>query len=163
MPLTDSKSVACVEAIILSLEDYLKARFNEPILYELFAVPFFELERESKIRFARIALTEATELVDLKVADSRPSMSEQTFVMGVSVVRAYLGNDASRGELWLMALKDAIVEWNKETDYAAITGSYIYTFSFERTEIIERNNKFVSRNLIFTAKRDLAKSQTQPE
>lgn len=163
MNLTTSKSVSCIEAISASLHTHLNSAFDEPVVSELFAVPFFELEERSDIRFARVALSEASEVVTLKVADERPSMSSQTFLIGISVVRAYRRNDASRGELWLMAIKDSIMEWAKVADFASLTGGYLYTFSYQQSENIERNNKFCSRSLIFTAKRDLAKTQTTPE
>jgi len=163
MNYSNASSVEIVEVLMKDLLKYLYANIqgvpNRFIFHQFFGVPFFELETDKRIQFARVALYEQPEVVDLFVDDHRANLSDQAYHIDLSVVRAYTKDDHTRGEFPLMMLKDAIVDWSKQVDASQLTNGYIYTFGYTGTDIMERNERLVSRSLIFTARRDLYKPQ----
>jgi hypothetical protein len=129
------------------------------ILFERYAIPFVELEDRPDIRFARMAIYEDAETTTETVDGGRAHLSEQLYGLDISVIRAYSKDNADRGELPLMTLKDKVVEWAKAVNVQILSNNYIYTLTYSGGSPIFRNDKFVSRTLTFTAKRDLYKSQ----
>ena len=163
----DSASADIVSVLMKDLIGYLKENFiqskRQHIFEQFYGVPFFDLEPDKRIKFARIALYEQPEAVDLFVNDQRANLSDQAYNIDISVVRAYIHDDHTRGEFPLMALKDAIVDWSKQVDASLLTNGYIYTFGYTGTDILERNERLVSRSLLFTARRDLYKPQIKTQ
>lgn len=129
------------------------------ILFERYAQPFNEIEERQDIRFARIALYEDAETTVETVNDARAHFSEQVYGLDISVIRAYTKDNETRGELPLLALRDKIVDWARVFNVQVLTNNYLYTFTYSGASPIIRDDKFVSRTLTFTARRDLYKPQ----
>jgi hypothetical protein len=129
------------------------------ILFERYAQPFVEIEERPDIRFARIALYEDAETTTETVNDARAHFSEQLYGLDISVIRAYSKDNETRGELPLLALRDKIVDWAQRVNVQVLTNNYLYTFTYSGASPIVRDDKFVSRTLTFTARRDLYKPQ----
>lgn len=165
MSFKNSSSVKNVEALMDSLLDYLRNKMHfdndasKRIFTEFFGVPFFELETDKRIKYARVALYEQPETTTDFIQDSRAIESVQTYNIDISVVRAYPKDSQTRGEFPLMELRDAIIEWAKEVDVFKLTNGYLLTFTYAGSDIVERNNRLTNRSLIFTSRRDLLKPQ----
>jgi hypothetical protein len=133
------------------------------ILFERYAVPFTELEDRKDIRFARIAFYEDAETTTETVNDKRAHLSSQIYGLDISVIRAYMKDNATRGEIPLMNIRDKIVDWARTINVQFVSGNYLYTLTYTGASPIFRNDKFVSRTLTFTAIRDLYKEQNLPQ
>lgn len=152
----DSRNIiqAVLDNLALNLSD-------RTIVYERYRVNPIELEPRSDIQRARVALYESSESVTVKTGPEYANLSLQRYGMDISVVRAYTRDDASRGELPLLDLRDAIVDWANSIDAGALTGNRIYTFSYNGNAGITRNDKYVTMTLSFSAIRELYESQVQ--
>jgi len=148
--------------IIQAVLDNLALNLNDrTIVYERYRVNPIELEPRSDIQRARVALYESSESVTVKTGPEYANLSLQRYGMDISVVRAYTRDDASRGELPLLDLRDAVVDWANSIDAGALTGNRIYTFSYNGNAGITRNDKYVTMTLSFSAIRELYESQVQ--
>ena len=142
--------------IIENLLTDLSLRLNDrSIVYERYRVPPINLEGRNDIPRARVALYEVSEQVTTRTGPSYANLSNQRYGIDISVVRAYAKDDASRGELPLMDLRDAIVDWANLIDAGAVTDCKIFTFGYDGNSGITRNDRYVTVTLIFTALRDL--------
>ena len=142
--------------IIENLLTDLSLDLNDPsIVYERYRVPPINLESRNDIKRARIALYEISEQVTTRTGPSYANMSNQRYGMDISIVRAYAKDDASRGELPLMDLRDSIVTWANQVDAGLLSGNKIYTFGYDGNTGITRNDRFVTMTLVFTSLRDL--------
>lgn len=130
------------------------------VLYENYRQDVNELDTRKDIVYARISVYELPENVTSIVDQGYGADSEQSYGIDITVVRGYSGDDATRGEFHVNALKDKIVEWSKSIDASAITDGYIYTFGYRASAEYIRNNRTVTRTLTFSALRDLLKNQT---
>jgi hypothetical protein len=101
-------------------------------------------------------LYEISEQVTTRTGPSYANLSNQRYGLDVSVVRAYAKDDASRGELPLMDLRDAIVDWANLIDAGLLTSNKIYTFGYDGNSGITRNDRYVTMTMVFTALRDLS-------
>lgn len=146
----DSRNI--IQSLLDNLALYLKDR---AITFERYRVNPIELEGRNDIKKARISLYESSETVTVKTGPEYANLSLQRYGMDVSVVRAYMRDDASRGELPLLDLRDAIVDWANILDAGALTGNRIYTFSYNGNAGITRNDKYVTMTLAFSAIRDV--------
>jgi hypothetical protein len=152
----DSRNI--IQAVIDNLALYLNDR---TIVFERYRVNPIELEPRSDIQRARIALYESSENVTVKTGPEYANLSLQRYGMDISVIRAYMRDDASRGELPLLDLRDAVVDWANSIDAGALTSNRIYTFSYNGNAGITRNDKYVTMTLSFSAIRELYESQVQ--
>lgn len=157
MAIVSGKSRAIVDALIASLKAYI----NDPkVIFEKFRVEPIEIETRQDIPLARVALYEDTESAISPVSAYKPNMGEQTYLVDVSVVRAYQGDKANRGELIALDICDMIKEWVKATDISNTTGEYVYGLEYTSSSRFTRNDKYTTRTLTFVGKRDLYKDQT---
>ena len=144
-------------SIIENLLTDLSLDLNDPsITYERYRVPPINLESRNDIKRARIALYEISEQVTVKTGPDYANLSTQRYGLDISIVRAYAMDDASRGELPLMDLRDAIVSWAGGVDAGQLTSSQIYTFGYDGNSGITRNDRFVTMTMLFTSLRDLS-------
>jgi len=144
-----------------SLKAYLNENLNMPrVNIEFYHDQFINLEPRKDIHFARVAIYELPETVTDLVSSGIANLSEQRYGIDISVVRGYIKDDASRGELPLLDIKDHIVEWARVVDFGATTDVSIYTLSYRNSQQFIRNDRFVSRTFVFSAVRDLNKNQT---
>jgi hypothetical protein len=156
-----SKSVSrgIVELLVASLKGYIS---DNRIIYEMYRVEPIQLESRQDIPMARIALYEDAENATEPVNDARMNIGKQNYLIDVSVVRAYQGDKANRGELVALDIVDAIKEWSKVTSFADVTGEYVYSFEYTSSTRFLRNDKYATRTLTFVATRDLYKDQSLP-
>jgi hypothetical protein len=156
-------SAGISRGIVNLLTASLKGYINDPkVIYEKFRVEPIQIEPRPDIPLARIALYEDSESGIAPVSDYRANIGEQTYLMDVSVVRAYSGDKANRGELIALDICDMIKDWSKQANYADITGEYLYSFEYVSSSRFQRNEKYTTRTMTFLGKRDLYKAQDLP-
>jgi hypothetical protein len=148
--------------IILTIMQSMKAYVNDrTVLFEPYRANLSDLESSRKdIARARIGIYEQTELTTDRVDARYANLSTVTYGVDISVKRAYINDDASRGELPLLDLKDKIIDWASQIDAGAVTDNRIFTFSYVGSNSIIRNDIFVTMTLNFTAIKDLSTTQT---
>lgn len=152
----DGRTIEYIKAILDNLADFLD---NPLITYERYHVPFEELETRKDIRFARVALYEMVDEVTTKVDDKRANMSLVQFGLDISVVRAYRKDNDTRGEEPLLNIRDNIIEWAKQVSVPELSDNILLAMGYSLSTNIIRNDKFVSRSLLFEATKDLHKDQ----
>lgn len=134
---------------------------NDPlILFERYRVPANELEVRQDIKRARVAMYEVNETVTTRTDAYHANLSNQRYGMDITVPRGYAKNDASRGELPLLDIRDKIVDWAGQVDAGSVTNSGIFTYGYESSGGITRLPKNVTMTLNFISIRDLQPSQT---
>lgn len=138
--------------------------FTEPndkmVVYEKYRVDAIELEGRSDIPKARITLYEDSEEVSTKQNVHKPNVSQQKYDIDVSVVRAYSGDKANRGELILLDYCDKVKEWLKTVDASNVSNAYILSLSYGGSTRPIRNPKYVTRTINCSAYRDIYLTQT---
>lgn len=132
---------------------------NVPIIFERYEMPFVDVEERQDIKFARISMYEDAETTTELVNDSRAHFSEQTYGLDINVVRAYAKTNAIKAELPVYVLRDMIVDWARNVNIQLVTSDYIYTITYIGASPITRDDRYASRTLTFTARRDLHKPQ----
>jgi hypothetical protein len=157
--ITNSISRGLVNLLTASLKGYID---DNRVIYEKYRVEPIQLEPRTDIPLARIALYEDSESAIAPVNSYRANIGEQTYLIDVSVVRAYSGDKANRGELIALDISDMIKDWSKQTNFADVTGEYLYTFEYTSSSRFQRNDKYTTRTITFVAKRDLYKFQEFP-
>lgn len=150
-------SRAILENLIHDLEQYID---NPAVIYELYREEPTDIEPRQNIPFARIALYEDGENVAEQVANFRPNNSVQSYGIDICVVRSYENDDASRGELPLLDLKDKVIEWSKTAQPGTLTNNFIYSFGYVFSTRIDRFKRYVHQTLRFNSVRDLSIKQT---
>lgn len=150
----DSRNI--IQSLLDSLNLYLQDR---TIMFERYRVNPIELEPRTDIKRARVALYESSETVTVQTGPQYANLSLQRYGMDISVVRGYMRDDASRGELPLLDIRDSIVDWANAIEAGALTSNKIYTFAYNGNSGITRNDKYVTMTLNFSAIRDV---YTQP-
>lgn len=140
----------------------LKTYINEPtILFEPYRANLNDLEAgRQDIRRARVGLYEQTESVTDRVDPRYANLSSVSYGIDISLRRAYINDDASRGELPLLDIKDMIIDWAGQVDAGLETDTRIYTFGYDGSGTISRNDIFVTITLNFTAIKDLTNTQS---
>lgn len=148
--------------IIMSIMQNMKTSVSDKtVLFEPYRANLSDLESSRKdIARARIGIYEQNELTTDRVDARIANLSTVTYGVDISVKRAYINDDASRGELPLLDLKDKIIDWASQLDAGAVTGNRIFTFSYAGSNSIIRNDIFVTMTLNFTAIKDLSTTQT---
>jgi hypothetical protein len=148
--------VALSKYIVERMTASLKAYVNTSgVIYENYRVEPSELEERTDIPMARIALYEDAEETLERNNVVKPSMTFQTYLIDVSVVRAYRGDKANRGEFVILDLCDKIKEWVKQVDIAMLTSSTVYSINYNSASRNLRNNKYVTKTITLIGKRDL--------
>lgn len=145
-----------VEQMTASLKTYAN---TNGVIYENYRVEPSELEERTDIPMARIALYEDSEETLERNNVVKPSMSSQTYLIDVSVVRAYRGDKANRGEFVILDLCDKIKEWVKQVDISVLTLESVYSINYTSASRNLRNNKYVTRTITLIGKRDLYSNQ----
>jgi len=135
-----------------SLRVYLN---EEGVIYENFRVEPSQLEERPDIPKARIALYEDSESALERNNAMKSSMTLQTYLIDVSVVRAYRGDKANRGEFVILDLCDGIKEWAKGVNISLLTNASIYSLDYSSGSRNLRNEKYVTKTLTFIGKRDM--------
>jgi hypothetical protein len=140
----------------------LKTYINDPtILFEPYRANPGDLEAgRQDIRRARVGLYEQTESVTDRVDPRYANLSSVSYGIDISLRRAYINDDASRGELPLLDIKDMIIDWAGQVDAGLETDTRIYTFGYDGSGTISRNDIFVTITLNFTAIKDLTNTQS---
>jgi hypothetical protein len=147
--------------IVNNITSSLKAYINDPkVIYEKFRVEPIQLEIRADIPLARIAIYEDTESTVEPVRAYKSNMGEQTYLVDVSVVRAYQGDKANRGELIALDICDMIKDWLNATNFSNITIGYLYALEYTNSSRFTRNEKYTTRTMTLIGKRDLFKDQT---
>ena len=148
--------------IITNILASIKAYVDDPtVLCEPYRANTSDLEAgRQDIRRARIGLYEQTETVTDRVDPRYANLSTVSYGIDISVRRAYINDDASRGELPLLDLKDKIIDWAGQVDAGLVTDTRIYTFGYDGSGTIVRNDIFVNMTLNFTAIKDLSTTQS---
>lgn len=143
--------------LIKSLKKYLG---DDTVLIEAYRANLEDLETSRKdIVRARVGIYEQSEDVSDAVGANIANLSTVTYGFDISVKRAYVNDDASRGELPLLDLKDAIIDWAAQLDAGTVTANRIYTLGYNGSSTIIRNQIFVTMTMNFTAIKDLSTIQ----
>lgn len=147
--------------IINSMIENLALYIGDPLyLFERYRVPANELEARQDIKKGRIALYEVNESVTDRTDAYRANLSQQRYGMDITVPRGYAKDDASRGELPLLDVRDKILNWAQQVDAGSVTNNGIFTYGYESSGGITRLPKTVTMTLNFVSIRDLYPSQT---
>lgn len=142
--------------ISADIEGYLKQPY---VTFERYRQNLQDIEQRGDIRDARIALYEVTEQPLSRTDVYRNDLMQTTYGIDISVVKAYMNDNAQDAELRLLDLKDMIVDWVNQVNIAELTNSYLYYFAYNTQNGITRNTKFVTCSLSFLAQRDYHKKQ----
>lgn len=146
-----------LENLLESLYTYID---RQDVVFELYRQEPTDIEPRQNIPFARIAIYEDGETVAEQTGNYRPNNSIQTYNIDISVVRSYVNDDASQGELPLVDLKDRVIQWSKTLQAGDITGNFIYSFGYVSSSRIDRFDRYVHQTLRFNSIRDLFINQT---
>lgn len=138
------------------MEEYL---YEPYVTYEVYRQNVQDIESRADIRDARIAIYEITESPQTRVDQYRNDLMQAGYGIDISVIKAYMNNNAQDAELRLLDLKDKIIDWINQLNIATLTNSYIYYFSYNAQTGITRNTKFVTMTLSIIAQRDYSKIQ----
>lgn len=139
-----------------SMEEYL---YEPYVTYEVYRQNVQDIESRADIRDARIAIYEITESPQTRVDQYRNDLMQAGYGIDISVIKAYMNNNAQDAELRLLDLKDKIIDWINQLNIATLTNSYLYYFSYNAQTGITRNTKFVTMTLSIIAQRDYSKIQ----
>ncbi len=147
--------------IIQALSENLRIYLADPlVIIERYRVPANELEARQDIKKARIALYELDERVTVQVDAARANLSDQRYGIDLTYVRGYAKNDASRGELPLVDLRDRVLDWAQQVDAGGLTDSAIFTFGYQGAGGITRGDRMVTMTMTFVSLRDLSITQS---
>jgi hypothetical protein len=138
------------------MEEYL---YEPYVTYEVYRQNIQDIESRADIRDARIAIYEITESPVTRVDQYRNDLMQAGYGIDISVIKAYMNNNAQDAELRLLDLKDKIIDWINQLNIATLTNSYLYYFSYNAQTGITRNTKFVTMTLSIIAQRDYSKIQ----
>lgn len=148
--------MALSKYIVGQFTDSISLYLNEQgVIYENYRIEPTELEERTDIPKARIAIYEDSETGLERNNVMKPSLTSQNYLIDVSVVRAYRGDKANRGEFVILDLCDKIKQWLKVTDISQLTRASVYSLDYVNGSRNLRNNKYVTKTLTFTGKRDL--------
>lgn len=147
-----------ITTILADIKEYVD---DQTVLFEPYRANPGDMEAgRPDIRRGRVGLYEQTEAVSDRVDPRYANLSTVSYGIDISVRRAYINDDASRGELPLLDLKDKIIDWANQVDAGLVTGTRIYTFGYDGSGTIVRNDIFVTMTLNFTAIKDLSTTQS---
>jgi hypothetical protein len=138
------------------MEEYL---YEPYVTYEVYRQNVQDIESRADIRDARISIYEITESPQTRVDQYRNDLMQAGYGIDISVIKAYMNNNAQDAELRLLDLKDKIIDWINQLNIATLTNSYLYYFSYNAQTGITRNTKFVTMTLSIIAQRDYSKIQ----
>lgn len=156
--MANSASRHIITTLLTDLKDYIR---DKRIIFESYQQFASDIEDRTDIPMARVALYEISENVTDKTDPYWANFSEVTYGIDISVVRAYQRDDASRGELPLLDIKDKIIDWANGLQAGIVTDLRALTFSYDGSSAILRNQKYVNMTMTFTAKKDLSSTQQQ--
>ena len=146
--------------ILNKIADNIEAYLNQPyVAYERYRQNLQDVEQRNDIRDARVAIYEVTEQPLTRVDVWRNDLMQTTYGIDISVVKAYMNDNAQDAELRLLDLKDMIIDWVNQVNIANLTNSYLYYFAYNTQNGITRNTKYVTCTLSFLAQRDYSKKQ----
>ena len=146
--------------ILNKIADNIEAYLNQPyVVYERYRQNLQDVEQRNDIRDARVAIYEVTEQPLTRVDVWRYDLMQTTYGIDISVVKAYMNDNAQDAELRLLDLKDMIIDWVNQVNIANLTNSYLYYFAYNTQNGITRNTKYVTCTLSFLAQRDYSKKQ----
>jgi hypothetical protein len=152
--------VAISRDILNKIADNIEAYLNQPyVVYERYRQNLQDVEQRNDIRDARVAIYEVTEQPLTRVDVWRNDLMQMTYGIDISVVKAYMNDNAQDAELRLLDLKDMIIDWVNQVNIANLTNSYLYYFAYNTQNGITRNTKYVTCTLSFLAQRDYSKKQ----
>ncbi len=145
----DSKNI--IETLLADLKTYVN---DKTVLFESYMERSSDLEPRQDIPRARIALYSGVEGQIIKTGAGKPADSTQSYHVQISVLKAYRGDDGSKGELPCLVLKDKVLQWSIEVEPKGITDE-LYTFSYEGSTAFFRDKRYVTLTLNFTGFRKI--------
>jgi hypothetical protein len=135
-----------------SLKTYIN---DQTILFERYRQVPGDLENRQDIKRARIAIYELNERVDDRTDNYRVNLETALrYGLDISVLRPYSQDDASRGELPLLDIKDAVFDWLNSIDIASLTNLSLFSLTYEGSTGITRNDRFVTMTLTLLSRRN---------
>jgi len=99
------------------------------------------------------------ENVNQRVDDFRASSVLTNYGIDISVRRAYQNLTEEDSELLLLDLKDKIIDWMRETDFAELTDVYLSYLGYTQNTGIIRNTRYATMTLSVVAQKDINKTQ----
>ena len=145
----DSKNI--IQTLLADLKSYID---DKTVIFETYMERATDLEPRQDIPRARIALYHGVENVTVKVGAEKPADSRQAYHVQISVLKAYRGDDGSKGELPCLELRDKVVGWSIGLEPRSVTGE-IFTLSYDSSSAFFRDKRYVTLTLNFTAFRKL--------
>jgi hypothetical protein len=139
-----------------SLQEYMD---DSRVVFERYRLSLQDLEAQNYYPFARVAIYDLNESVNQRVDDWRANLALTNYGIDISVRRAYQNMTEEDAELLLLDLKDKIIDWLREVDFAELTGVYLNYFGYTANTGIIRNQKYATMTLSVTAQKDLFKTQ----
>lgn len=146
--------------ILTLLRNSLQAYVDDPrVVYERYRLSLQDLEAQNYYPFARIALYDLNENVNQRVDDWRANLSLTNYGIDISVRRAYQNLTEEDSELLLLDLKDKVIDWLRDTDFAALTDAYLNYFGYTANTGIVRNTRYATMTLSIVSQKDLYRTQ----
>jgi hypothetical protein len=146
--------------ILTLLRNSLQTYVDDPrVVYERYRLSLQDLEAQNYYPFARIALYDLNENVNQRVDDWRACSVLTNYGIDISVRRAYQNLTEEDSELLLLDLKDKVIDWMRETDFALLTDVYLNYLGYTANTGIVRNTRYATMTLSVVAQKDVHKTQ----
>lgn len=146
--------------ILTLLRNSISAYVNdERVVYERYRLSLQDLESQNYYPFARVSMYDLNENVNQRVDDFRASSVLTNYGIDISVRRAYQNLTEEDSELLLLDLKDKIIDWMRETDFAELTDVYLSYLGYTQNTGIIRNTRYATMTLSVVAQKDINKTQ----
>ena len=146
--------------ILTLLRNSISAYVNdERVVYERYRLSMQDLESQNYYPFARVSMYDLNENVNQRVDDFRASSVLTNYGIDISVRRAYQNLTEEDSELLLLDLKDKIIDWMRETDFAELTDVYLSYLGYTQNTGIIRNTRYATMTLSVVAQKDINKTQ----
>lgn len=146
--------------ILTLLRNSISAYVNdERVVYERYRLSLQDLESQNYYPFARVSMYDLNENVNQRVDDFRASSVLTNYGIDISVRRAYQNLTEEDSELLLLDLKDKIIDWIRETDFAELTDVYLSYLGYTQNTGIIRNTRYATMTLSVVAQKDINKTQ----
>jgi hypothetical protein len=146
--------------ILTLLRDSMSAYVNDDrVVYERYRLSLQDLEAQNYYPFARVSMYDLNENVNQRIDDYRACSVLTNYGIDISVRRAYQNLTEEDSELLLLDLKDKVIDWMRETDFAALTDVYLNYLGYTQNTGIIRNTRYATMTLSVVAQKDVHKTQ----
>lgn len=147
--------------ILTLLRDSMSAYVNDDrVVYERYRLSLQDLEAQNYYPFARVSMYDLNENVNQRIDDYRACSVLTNYGIDISVRRAYQNLTEEDSELLLLDLKDKVIDWMRETDFAALTDVYLNYLGYTQNTGIVRNTRYATMTLSVVAQKDVHKIQS---